>query len=292
MNKVLQGIIIVAGRRTLNSYTVKVLKTVIQNLSKTYDFLKYITIKETVYTENSNIVSVSPDLDSIPSENRGKAIDAIIREVYMELNDDAVLYFIDELKDFLGNEFIQSIENLGVDLDIIQSEQHYLYSLRDRKVPKDRKERKPRRTDEEKKYNRTEEGLLNYSWNDVSTWNYDNTTCFLYKSDGKLLDSLHLDFLVEDYITRYTKYKEEPVSVTKMVEINRKDYEFLDMLYSRDMDIELATYLLKISKQKLNAIIDKLLELEMLHHVSDNEVKLTEKGINYLLEQRINKEER
>jgi len=70
-----------------------------------------------------------------------------------------------------------------------------------------------------------------------------------------------------------------------MIEIDEKEYEFLETLYSRDLDIEMTMAMLQISKPEVDSMVDKFLESEMLQYVSDNEVKLTRKGLLYLLEQ-------
>lgn len=274
---ILKATFVVAGRRTLDSFAVKVVKTVVKTLEREFDFLKYVEIKDVVYSEVEEIVTVSSDLDSIEPSKIGKAIDIVLREVYIELKDDAGLYFISELKEYIGEKYVLAIENLGVDLDDIQSEQHQLYSLQDRKKSVPTIE-----TGTEQKEEKIDDAnLLDYTWNDVSNWEYDNNVVSLYGDEGGLLDKLHLDMLIEDYVNRYTKDKES-IPTSKMFEIDEKDHEFLQMLHSRDMDIELAKVLLHISGEKLDTMIQKLLELEMLQHVSFNEVKLTEKGINYL----------
>lgn len=275
---ILKAVFVVAGRRTLDSFAAKVVKTIVKTLEREFDFLKHVEIKDAVYSEMEEIFTVSSNLDSIEPYKIGKAIDIILREVYIELKDDAGLYFISELKDYLGEKYVVAIENLGVNLDEIQSTQHQLYSLQDRKksVP----------TMETKAVQKAEKiddaNLLDYTWGDVSNWEYENNVVFLYRDEGDLLDKLHLDMLVEDYVNRYTKFK-EPSPTSKMFEIDEKEREFLQMLHSRDMDIELAKVLLHISREELDTMINRLLELEMLQHVSFNEVKLTEKGINYLL---------
>ena len=98
------------------------------------------------------------------------------------------------------------------------------------------------------------------------------------------LDTIHLDSLVKDYVSRYTKYKEPEPIKSKMIEINEKEYEFLETLYSRDLDIDMAMVMLHISKPELDTMVNKFLDSEMLQYESDNEVKLTRKGILYLLE--------
>ncbi|MFW6173244.1 MAG: hypothetical protein ACOC5T_05815 [Elusimicrobiota bacterium] len=275
---ILKAVFVVAGRRTLNSYAVNVVKTVIKTLEREYDFLKHVEIKDVVYLEEEEMVTVSSAIDSVEPSKIGKTIDIILREVYVELVDDVGLYFINELKDYIGEKYVVAIEDLGVDLESIQSDQHNLYSLQDRKKPVPTMETKA----EQKVEKSDDTNLLDYTWEDVSGWEYDNNVVFLYGGDGDLLDRLRLDMLVEDYVNRYTKYKElEPTS--KMFEIDEKDLEFLEILHSRDMDIELAKILLHISKEELDTMIHKLLELDMLEHVSFNEVKLTDKGINFLL---------
>lgn len=281
MRGVIKAVVAVVGRRTLGSYTIKIVKTVTTKLQKEYDFLKNITIHDAFYSENNDVVTVSSEIDSIEPKTIGNAIDAFLREVYLQLDDEAGLYFINEFKECIGEEFVMQIRSLGVNLERIQLEQHELYS------PKERKNAPPATNIEEKtteKKQKEDEGPLDYTWRDVSTWKYDNNVCTLYKSDGSPLDTLHLDSLVEDYVNRYTKYKEPEQIISKMIEIDEKEYEFLETLYSRDLDIEMAMAMLQISKPEVDSMVDKFLESEMLQYVSDNEVKLTRKGILYLLE--------
>jgi len=281
MRGVIEAVVAVVGRRTLGSYTIKIVKTVTTKLQKEYDFLKNITIHDAFYSEDNDVVTVSSEINSIEPKTIGNAIDAFLREVYLQLDDEAGLYFINEFKECIGEEFVMQIRSLGVNLERIQLEQHELYSQ------KERKNAPPATNIEEKtteKKQKEDEGPLDYTWRDVSTWKYDNNICTLYKSDGSPLDTLHLDSLVEDYVRRYTKYKEPEQIISKMIEIDEKEYEFLETLYSRDLDIEMAMAMLQISKPEVDSMVDKFLESEMLQYESDNEVKLTRKGILYLLE--------
>lgn len=284
MRGVIEAVVAVVGRRTLGSYTIKIVKTVTTKLQKEYDFLKNITIYDAFYSENNDIVTVSSEINSIEPKTIGNAIDAFLREVYLQLDDEAGLYFINEFKECIGEEFVMQIRSLGVNLERIQLGQHELYSQKERKnVPLATNIEE--KTTEKKQKEDEDEGPLDYTWRDVSTWKYDNNVCTLYKSDGSPLDTLHLDSLVEDYVNRYTKGKEPEQIISKMIEIDEKEYEFLETLYSRDLDIEMAMAVLQISKPEVDSMVDKFLESEMLQYVSDNEVKLTRKGLLYLLEQ-------
>jgi RNase adaptor protein for sRNA GlmZ degradation len=124
-----------------------------------------------------------------------------------------------------------------------------------------------------------------YTWDTVSTWKYANNVCFLYDEQGRLLDTLQLDLIVEEYVERVTESRQKhPLSAPKttMVKMTEKDHELLQMIRRRDTDVDSAVSLLHISRQKFDTIVQKLLQLEMLQYLSDTEVKLTEKGLQYL----------
>ena len=55
------------------------------------------------------------------------------------------------------------------------------------------------------------------------------------------------------------------------------------MLYEQDLDAESAIKLLEISFQDLEYIVKRLLQFKILEHISSDEVKLTDNGINYLM---------
>jgi len=62
---ILKAVFVVAGRRTLDSFAAKVVKTVVKTLEREFDFLKHIEIKDVVYSEVEEIVTVSSNLNSI-----------------------------------------------------------------------------------------------------------------------------------------------------------------------------------------------------------------------------------
>lgn len=63
------------------------------------------------------------------------------------------------------------------------------------------------------------------------------------------------------------------------------------MLHVRDIDAETATALLHVTEKELNYMIRRLLTLEMLHYISQDEVELTETGIEHLKTKNNKKEE-
>jgi hypothetical protein len=278
IKNIILGTLIVSGRRTLKSYAIKVVKTVLGIIEQEFDFLKYVEIKDINYIEGEETVNVSSMINSIDSTEFGKAIEVFLKNIYTELKDQGGLYFISELKEYLGENYISELGNLGINLDKVQSEQHEFFN----KLEKEKTEKsKNLLLDKQNKKKKKIE--LKYNWGDISNWEYKNNVVSLYKSNGELLDKIQLDVLIEDYVSSHS-IVHEPDLAENMLNITEKELEFLKMINSRDIDIEFAKNLLHISKEELENIIQKLLEFEMLSHISSNELKITEKGINYLIE--------
>lgn len=127
--------------------------------------------------------------------------------------------------------------------------------------------------------------LLGYTWKNVGSWQYDplQKTCVLYSKDGKELDRLNLETIIESYVTSITQEYEDPSSAyQEEVVLSEKEIELLKILKKRDIDAETAQVVLHLSKDEFGRIIRRLLQNELLHYVSFNEIELTEQGINFL----------
>ena len=276
LGSILRSLYTVTGRRTTQSFAATVIGSIIKTLEQRYDFLKYVIIDERGQLITNDVIVIAPEIESIESERVGKAIEAIIRIIYMDLIGKAGLFFITELKRNAGERIISELKNFNVDLADIQVEQHYLYRSRERKKAK----AKGAKGDPSK-----EVSLLGYTWKNVASWEYDSNkrSCVLYNKDGEVLDNLHLDSIIENYVKDLSKSLEEvPDELEKKIDIDDKEFQLLKMLISRDMDAETAMALLHVTKNEFETIIKKLLENELLQYISFNVIELTELGVNYL----------
>ncbi|MBE3137004.1 MAG: hypothetical protein IMZ43_06390 [Thermoplasmata archaeon] len=279
VTRVIEALFTVVGRRTLDSFAIQILKTTTEKLENKFDFLRFVKVHDDFFLEEGIKATIDSKFDTVEPARLGEAIDTLVRVIYMELTktigDDVGLYFITELKDNLGDLYVDELRGCGVHLDLIQMEQHMHYQMKGlQPVP-------PSFPEEE------EQEESEYTWDTVSTWKYDNNVCLLYDGQGKLLDTLKLDLIIEEYIERVTEEKKHQlVSLPKttMLKVTEKENELLEMMRRRDTDVESAVTLLHISRQKFDTMIQKLLQLEMLQYISDNEVKLTEKGLQHLSE--------
>ena len=265
----------VVGRRTLDSFAVQILKTTLEKLQKRYEFLSLVIIHDDLFSEDGIHATFDTTFDQIDPSQLGEALEVLLRIIYLELietiGNDVGLYFVKELKQHLGDEFTDELREKGVQFERIESQQ---YSRDKRKgwpgSPSSLKEN-------------LEQPI--YTWEAVSTWKYQDNICLLYDSDGRLLDSLQLDLLIEDYVERVTESQKNPTMSspkTMMLKLTEKEHELLQMMQHRDLDGESAVILLHVSRQKFESMIKKLLQMEMLQHQSEKEVRLTERGLQYL----------
>jgi len=274
--RIFEALFRVIGRRTLDSFAIQILKTTVEKLQTKYDCLTLVTIHDDGFSEDGIQTTFEPVFETIEPSQLGEAFEALIRVIYLELTetigDDVGLYFITELKNHLGDSIVDELRTTGVHFERIQTEQHLRYQM---KAPRLASKAIPKQ----------EQEASQYTWDTVSTWKYDNNVCFLYDEQGRLLDTLQLDLIIEEYVERVTESQQKhPLSTPKttMVKMTEKDHELLQVIRRRDTDVDSAVSLLHISQQKFDTIVQKLLSLEMLEYLSDTEVKLTEKGLQYL----------
>jgi len=272
LGEVLKSLYHVAGRRTTNSFAAKVIGSIIKTLEQKYIFLKYVRINDKGELLEDEAIAISPDIETIDREEVGKAIEAIVRVVYMDIIGKGGLFFIAEIKKRAGDELMDQLQNFGVDLAALQIEQHYLYRSRERKKAKTKKPH-------------GDVSLLGYTWKNVSSWEYDqkHRVCVLYNKNGEVLDTLNLESIVEDYVKNLSDSLEEvPEEIEKDFKPNSKEIELLNMLHSRDMEAETAVKLLHISQDEFDSMVRRLLENELLQYTSFNVIELTEIGISYV----------
>jgi len=275
---VLKAIYSVSSRRTSAKLAEEALGATLKALEGKYDFLKYVIIKPSVLSEGNLNISVSSEIDSINPEQVGKSIESIIRVVYNDIDAEAGLFFITELKKYAGEEISKNIKDYFVDLDQIQVEQHYAYNRRERKktiaegTPGGKPGKKP-------------ENLIGYTWGDVSHWKHEpgSLYCTVYDNDGKVLDRLNLDAIIQNYVERLSGYKDiDPRQMEREARIYEKEYELLRLMFEKDMNADTASNILRITKDELNKMILKLSQMEMVQYVSYDTVELTNIGIGYV----------
>jgi len=281
LESILRALFSAASRRTTQSFAATVIGAIVKTLEQNYDFLQQVHIENPEFANTEGIIKISSEIDTIDSTQVGKAIEAIIRIVYMDLVGKTGLFFMKELKDLAGDQIIAELRSYGVDLGILQTEQRYLHRQQRHRT----QEAQTTKMKGDPGKHRDDVSLLGYTWKNVGSWQYDplQKPCVLYSKDGKELDRLNQETIIESYVTNITQEYEDPSNAyQEEVTLSEKEIELLKILRARDIDAETAQVVLHLSKDEFERIIRRLLQNELLHYVSFNEIELTEQGINFL----------
>ena len=279
LKTVIEALYNVASRRTSSKFADEAVGSTIKTLEGKFEFMKYIDISKPEDSTEGFAISISSDIETVRPEIIGKAIEALIRIVYSDIGSEAGLYFITELKEHAGDEITRMILNCEVDLDQVQLEQHYAYRRKERKNNIATAAREGRLD------KRRPENLIGYTWSNVSRWKHDpgSKYCTLYDKEGKVLDRLNIDRIIQNYVEKLSGYVDVDIrEIEQEVRLYEKEYELLHLLLERDMDAEVAMHKLKISREELNNMIRKLSQMEMLQYVDFETVELTDTGIGFL----------
>jgi len=269
----------VASRRTSTKFADESLGSSIRALEDKFDFLKHVNINKSDAATGGFAINVSTDIDKVDSSKIGKAIESLIRVVYNDMNEEAGLYFITELKERAGEEITRLIIDSDIDLDQVQLEQHHAFRRKERK--KSIAHAAKTGALERKEH----ENLLGYTWGDVASWKHEpgGKFCNLYDKEGNIIDRLNLDRIIQNYVEKLSGYADaNPRDVEKELRLYEREYKLLQLMVERDMDAETAMHMLKISKEELNDMIKKLSEMEMLHYVDFDTIEITDVGIGYI----------
>jgi len=196
IENVLHGLFTTAGKRTSKNFAGAIIHAITKALEQKYDFLKY--VKFNLKGESDEIVNISPEINSVDIIRVGQAVEAIYKVICMDFKDRAGLYFINEVKKNTGEEAISDLKEVGIDFELLQIQQHYLYRQHERIKSKSKTDGL---------VTKKEKGLLDYSWENVSKWDYDanNHNCKIYNKDGEVLDQINLDDIVKKYIQNLTE---------------------------------------------------------------------------------------
>jgi len=116
----LRSTIDVIGRRTSESYANIFISKALKELSEKYNFLRFIEIKGTKYSETIERVNIESDVNNVENKEIGKATNDLMIIITKSMGKSAGYYFIREIKETLPFDYEIAIKQLGVDLDLLQ----------------------------------------------------------------------------------------------------------------------------------------------------------------------------
>jgi hypothetical protein len=276
MKNVTVTLLAITSRRSSESLSVLLVDTIIKTLKRRYPFLQYVKIQknESLQASPGDIIHIDPEIEAVDQAAIARVVESMIRIIVMDLKEKAGLFFIKELRERLGDSYIESLQRFQVDFDLIQLEIDYAREQRKRRVTHQIG------TDGEKQVLGS---VLGYDWESVANWRYEGNVCILYDKKGKVLDKLFLDQIIENHVRMITESQEMFQEIEQMGELTDEHRQLLKILYSKDLDMEEAQYYLKKTKEQIEDMIHELVDANYLLYVSDNMVSITKKGVNLLL---------
>lgn len=275
--KIMGILLLMISRKTSESISILVTDRILKTLRGRYGFLESIEINPHIDYGGIGInsVSVNDSINSVDPSVLGKSMESIIRVIYMDLGEKAGLFFMKELKDRLGSDCISWLRESSVDLELLSLEREYLRIRKQKKVT-------AIKTDDGKILEKPDEvSLIGYKWDTVVTWKYENNTCFLYDKLGNLLDKIQLDNVIEGYVKQLAE--PETSQESEVIELSEDHFKLLKLLHSKDLDMDEATHFLNKTAEEIEQMVRQLLSAGVLQHIADDTVKITDKGIDYLI---------
>jgi hypothetical protein len=121
MERLLQTLVSKIGRKTHESFAITAVHTMLKTLEPKYNFLKFIVIKDTFYTEGIDAVSISPEMDFVESDDFREAVNELVKMTVKKLEGNADFFFIKEFQDALKDIGLERIVE-RVDLSDMQLE--------------------------------------------------------------------------------------------------------------------------------------------------------------------------
>lgn len=120
----LYSLIYVATTKTSDEYAWTTMKEILFELTKKYDFLENVKIKN---NEDINYkiddIKISDNINKIQASKIGDALQDFIDILKERLGSRAGYFFLQEFKQILGEEYHDLIKSMGVDLRLISLKQ-------------------------------------------------------------------------------------------------------------------------------------------------------------------------
>ena len=120
MTKLLKSIIEVIGRRSSPDYALIMIGNTKKKVQQTYGFFQFFTIKPTLYSEIENVVTIDPSINKIKSEELSNALKEFLMMIVSSMGKNAGFFFVKEIKNKIGPNYVTALRKMGLDLDFIQ----------------------------------------------------------------------------------------------------------------------------------------------------------------------------
>ena len=124
LGRILRTTIDVISRRTSDAYANVIIGNAIKDLAKKYNFLDYVKIQGTQYTEVFDVIDIGTEINNVDLKEIGKAANEFLENIIGSMGKNAGYYFLKEIKEDMSSGYGAIIKEIGVDLDFLQLKFH------------------------------------------------------------------------------------------------------------------------------------------------------------------------
>lgn len=124
---VLKALIDVLSQASAQSYAILTIDNVLKEIDDKYEYLKFVKIDSTRYSEGIEAVNVPSSIASVRPSEVGKALRNLIEKVILSLGEEAAHQFVEKFRGRLGKAYLLRIEEMGVNLHMIELKQSLLW---------------------------------------------------------------------------------------------------------------------------------------------------------------------
>jgi hypothetical protein len=124
---IFKALIDVLGSYSSETYTIFMIKNLLNRYEDNFLFFNLIKIDNTNITDGLNAISISSEIESYRTSELGRGLQKIIEEISISLGEDAGKNFLDDFKNRLGKAYILKMEDMGVNLHMIELKQNLLW---------------------------------------------------------------------------------------------------------------------------------------------------------------------
>jgi hypothetical protein len=118
--RVLGLVIKTTKRKTSEDYAVLVMNAILTRLKPSHPCIRFIKVQEVRYLEFGRLLTINPDLNTIPPAEVGATINDILTMVLAGLRKTAGYFLIKEVRDNLDTDTNDTLYTMGVDLNALQ----------------------------------------------------------------------------------------------------------------------------------------------------------------------------
>ena len=127
VKQVLKALADTLSEASSQSYAILAIDSAMKKIDEKYEYLKYVKIDNTQYSNGIDAISVMPVIDSVRPSELGRMLQKIVERVTMALGEEAGRNFVDRFTEHLGKTYLLRIEEMGVNLHMIQLKQNLLW---------------------------------------------------------------------------------------------------------------------------------------------------------------------